>query len=115
MARRSPHPFRVAGLAMLGLLFATTLLADSDDCAVPMADWQPRSAVTSMARQHGWTVRRIKISDGCYKIYAQDDAGRMVEIKVNPATLDILEVEIEHGSDDDDSAGQDLGSTSEHD
>lgn len=59
---------------MLAILaFATvSLSADSvlaeDDCYVPMADWQPRAALAQLAEDNGWTVRRIKIDDGCYEI-----------------------------------------------
>lgn len=69
-------------------------LAD-DDCAVPMADWQSRAAVEQMAVAQGWTVRRIKIDDGCYEIDASDAEGRVIEVKVDPATLAIMEFEFE--------------------
>jgi hypothetical protein len=45
-----------------------------DDCFVPMADWQPRDAVARLAEGNGWSVRRIKIDDGCYEIDGRDDA-----------------------------------------
>jgi uncharacterized membrane protein YkoI len=63
--------------------------------AVPMADWQPRAAVQQMAEAQGWTVRRIKIDDGCYEIDATDADGRAFEVKVDPATLAIVELEFE--------------------
>ena len=115
MPRQIPKSFRLAGLATAAMLFGTAVLADSDDCAVPMADWQPREAVSQMAAEHGWVVRRIKIHDGCYKIYAQDTQGRPVEVKVNPSTLQILEIEIEDGPDHDDNDGTTLGDTSQKD
>jgi len=65
------------------------------DCTVPMADWQPRAAVQQMAEAQGWTVRRIKIDDGCYEIDATDADGRAFEVKVDPATLAIVELEFE--------------------
>lgn len=66
-----------------------------DDCYVPMADWQPRAAVAQLAEQNGWTVRRIKIDDGCYEIVGQDAEGRRIEVTVHPATLDVLDIEYE--------------------
>jgi len=66
-----------------------------DDCYVPMADWQPRAAVAQLAESKGWTVRRIKIDDGCYEIKGQDADGRRIEVKLDPATLDVLEIEYE--------------------
>lgn len=71
-----------------------------DNCAAPMADWQPRGAVARLAEENGWTVRRIKIDDGCYEIDGRDTEGRRIEVTVHPATLQVIEFEYE---DDDDS------------
>ena len=71
-----------------------------DDCFVPMADWKPKEAVAALAAEQGWTVRRIKIDDGCYEIEGADAQGQQIEATIHPATLEILE--IEHGDDDDD-------------
>jgi hypothetical protein len=60
-----------------------------------MAQWQPREAVQRMAEAQGWTVRRIKIDDGCYQIDGRDMDGRPVEVKVDPGTLAVLEFEYE--------------------
>lgn len=81
-------------LAFLAGLSAGAALAD-DDCYVPMADWQPREAVAGLAAAQGWTVRRIKIDDGCYEIDGRDAEGRAIEAKVDPGTLRIIELEYE--------------------
>lgn len=86
-------------LALALMLAATSAAADDEHCTVPMADWQPREAVKAMAIKSGWEVRRIKIDDGCYEIDARDAKGRHVEVRVNPETLAILEVEIEDHDD----------------
>ena len=49
-----------------------------------MADWQPRDAVQRMAEDNGWSVRRIKIDDGCYEIDGRDAEGRRIEVTVLP-------------------------------
>jgi hypothetical protein len=85
-------------LAFLTMLPAGAALAD-DDCFVPMADWQPREAVVRLAAASGWTVRRIKIDDGCYEIDGHNAEGRRIEVKVHPGTLEVIELEFE---DDDD-------------
>ncbi|GER08701.1 hypothetical protein GCM10007972_27190 [Iodidimonas muriae] len=89
----------LAGLAGLGA--AGMALADDDDCRVPMADWQPREAVQKMAEAQGWAVRRIKTDDGCYEIKGRDTQGREIEVKVDPATLAIVEMEYDDDDDDD--------------
>ncbi|OOY32731.1 PepSY domain-containing protein [Thioclava sp. F36-6] len=94
-------------LAFLAALPAGMALAD-DDCFVPMADWQPRDAVAQLAEENGWTVRRIKIDDGCYEIDGTDAQGRQLEVTVHPSTLQILEVEYEgdgHGRSREDREG----------
>ena len=74
------------------LALAGGAVAD-DDCYVPMANWQPRDAVVRLAAEQGWTVRRIKIDDGCYEIDGTDPEGRRIEATVHPATLAVIELE----------------------
>lgn len=94
--------YLMATTFLIGLGAASVALADDDDCRVPMADWQPRAAVQTMAGAQGWTVRRIKTDDGCYEIEGRDAMGREIEVKVDPATLAIVEFEYEDDDDDDD-------------
>ena len=88
-------------LVLALVLPAGAALAD-DDCRVPMADWQPREAVTALAQDRGWTISGIKIDDGCYEIDGRDATGRAIEVKLHPGTLQIVEFEFEdddHGRD----------------
>jgi len=83
-------------LAILATLaLSGTALAHDDDCTVPMAQWQPRDAVQRMAEAQGWTVARNKIDDGCYEIDGRDAEVRENEVKVDPGTLAIVEMEHE--------------------
>lgn len=91
--------YLIATTFLLGLGAAGVALAD-DDCRVPMADWQPREAVQAMAEAQGWTVRRIKTDDGCYEIKGRDATGREIEVKVDPATLAVVEFEYEDDEDE---------------
>lgn len=81
-------------LAFLAGLPAGTALAE-EGCFVPMSDWQPREAVAKLAETRGWAVRRIKIDDGCYEIDARDQAGKRIQVTVQPATLEVLRIEQE--------------------
>jgi hypothetical protein len=94
--------YLMATTLLIGLGAAGVAVAVDDDCRVPMADWQPREAVQQMADAQGWTVRRIKTDDGCYEIKGFDASGREIEVKVDPATLAIVEFEYEDDDDDDD-------------
>ncbi len=86
-------------LSFLAVLQAGAALAD-DDCFVPMTDWQPRESVARLAQDKGWSVRRIKIDDGCYEIEGSDAEGRRIEVKVHPATLQVIKFEYEDGAKD---------------
>jgi hypothetical protein len=80
-------------------LIASPVLA-SDDCAVPMTDWQPREAVVKLAAENGWELRRIRIDDGCYELIGRDAEGRSIEVKLDPATLAVIEMEFEDDHED---------------
>ena len=88
-------------LAFLAALPASAALAD-EGCFVPMADWQPREAVAELAKSKGWTVRRIKIDDGCYEIKGTDQAGKRIEVTIHPATLEVIHLEREDDDGDED-------------
>jgi hypothetical protein len=98
---RKTLTFLALGAALGAALPSGAALADHDDCFVPMADWQPRDAVARLAEESGWTVRRIKIDDGCYEIDGRDADGRAIEVTLHPATLEVIEFEYEDDEDDD--------------
>lgn len=76
-------------------------LADDDDCSSPMAEWQSRDAAVQYVAGLGIQVSRMKIDDGCYEIRGNDDDGNRVEMKLDPATLALVELEVKFhpGSD----------------
>ena len=53
-----------------------------------------------LAEEKGWTLRRIKIDDGCYEIDGTDAEGRRIEVTLHPATLQVIELEYEEHGDD---------------
>lgn len=93
-------------LALSLALIASPVLA-GDDCAVPMTDWQPREAVVKLAAEQGWVLRRIRIDDGCYEVIGRDAQGRAIEVKLDPATLAVVEMEFEDDHDEDHEEGRD--------
>lgn len=86
---------------MLTLALVAAPALAGDDCAVPMTDWQPREAVVKLAEENGWELRRIRIDDGCYEVIGRDAEGRSIEVKLDPATLAVIEMEFEddHSND----------------
>jgi hypothetical protein len=87
---------------LAGALASSAAMAREDDCTVPMAQWQPREAVEQMAKAQGWTVRRIKIDDGCYQIRGIDADGREIAVKIDPGSLAIVRIKHRNGRGDGD-------------
>ncbi|MDP5365556.1 MAG: PepSY domain-containing protein [Paracoccaceae bacterium] len=89
-------------LAFLVALPPAAAWAGDDDCYAPLADWQPRDRVVQWAQEQGWTLRRIRIDDGCYELDGTDAQGRRIEAILDPATLAVIEMEFDDDDDDDD-------------
>ncbi|WP_145110325.1 PepSY domain-containing protein [Cereibacter sediminicola] len=84
------------GLLTMAMLVVAGAARADDDCNMPMADWQPRAAVEALAATEGWTIRRLKVDDGCYEIKGWDRDGVEVEITLDPASLAVIEIETDH-------------------
>ncbi|HJV51079.1 MAG TPA: PepSY domain-containing protein [Noviherbaspirillum sp.] len=69
----------------------------SDHCRRPMVEWQSRETVTAHVAERGITSERLRIDDGCYEVRGRDDKGNQVELKVDPASLAILELRVRFG------------------
>ena len=76
-------------------LVAATAAQAEERCNQPVGNWKSREAVHAMASERGWTLKRIKIDDGCYEIKGLDAAGRAIKVKIDPATLTIVELELD--------------------
>lgn len=66
----------------------------SEDCRSPMAEWKSRNTVTAHVTELGITTERLRIDDGCYEVRGRDGDGNPVVLKIEPATLALLELEI---------------------
>ena len=81
---------RVVVSVMLCMVAATAAQAHGDvRCdAIPKTEWRPDSELRDRLVADGWQVRRIKVENGCYEVYALDKAGKKVEAFFHPKTLD---------------------------
>ena len=87
---------RVLSAALLScVLFSSGALAD-DDCTDPVANWQPREVLRQQLEQKGWTVRRIKVDDGCYEVKGIDSDGNEFKATFAPASLRLLKLKTKH-------------------
>ena len=87
------------GWAIASLAFATlpahgTGLATCD--SGPRDAWHSQEKLTSILKEKGWQVRRIKEDGGCYEVYALNDKGERVEAYFHPRTL----APVPHGAKD---------------
>lgn len=87
--------------AVIALASSGAALADDDSCRRPMGEWQSRDALAAHVAGLGLTADRLRIDDGCYEIRGRDGAGNQIELKIDPATLEplILEVRFRPGAD----------------
>lgn len=69
----------------------------SENCRLPMAEWQSREAITAHVALRGITSERLRIDDGCYEVRGRDDKGNQVGLKIDPASLAILELRVRFG------------------
>ncbi len=76
-------------LATLALITAAApaFAEDSPSCGnAPESEWMSVDAISAKFTADGYTVRQVKVEDGCYEIYAKDKNGMKVETYVNPVT-----------------------------
>ena len=78
---------------LAGLMLSGAAMA-SDDCHSPMANWKSKEAVTAHVTQLGITTERLRIDDGCYEVRGRDRDGNRVELKIDPTSLGLLELEV---------------------
>jgi hypothetical protein len=86
---------RLLPLAFLAAIAAAPALA-ANICDVPQDQWRSSDELKAALTGKGWDVRNIKTEDGCYEVYAKNDAGKRVELLFDPATLE----PVGKGSDD---------------
>ena len=86
------HTFPLA--VVIALVTSGAALAD-DGCRSPMADWQPREAATTYIAELGISADRLRIDDGCYEVSGRDSDGNRVELKLYPASLAVIELDVE--------------------
>jgi len=100
--KRTVFPSVAKSLIAMTLLAGASLAvlvpparADDDMCNVPKADWKTKEALSAKLTAEGWDVRKVKVEDGCFEVYAIDAAGKKVEAYFNPATFEAVKIKKE--------------------
>lgn len=82
---------------MISLALLTTLgsgIAVAEDlCHAPEAEWQPKDALAQKLQAEGWTVKSVKVDDGCYEVYGTNAKGDRMETYFDPKTFDIVKAD----------------------
>jgi hypothetical protein len=53
----------------------------------PASKFKPKATLAHMLAREGYTVRRIKVENGCYEVYALDKHGRRYNAAYNAETF----------------------------
>ena len=83
---------------MKTLLLALSLLAGAalaqehkEKCdPVPQEEWRPQAELERMLVNKGWKIARVKITNGCYEVYARDAKNAKKEVFFHPKTLQMV-------------------------
>ena len=75
-------------LTAVAIVVASPAFASGSACSTaPKSAWQPQSKLESMLKADGLTVKRIKVENGCYEVYATNKSGKRVNVAYNAETL----------------------------
>ncbi|MCB1754878.1 MAG: PepSY domain-containing protein [Gammaproteobacteria bacterium] len=61
----------------------------------PDSEWMSKDEVKAKAAEMGYDVRKIKVEDGCYEVYAKDAQGKKVELFMHPVSAEVVKTEVE--------------------
>lgn len=79
----------IATATLITLAGASAAVA-KPSCDIPKAEWQTEQALRDRLTEQKWTIKKIKIDNGCYEVYGTDDKGSRVETYFNPKSLEAV-------------------------
>ncbi|VAW15967.1 hypothetical protein MNBD_ALPHA09-1986 [hydrothermal vent metagenome] len=85
----------VAGLLATAAIPAFASSSDDDyRCGQVAADqWMSVADITAKVEALGYTVRKVERDDGCYEVYGTNKNGTRYELKLHPATGEVVKLE----------------------
>ena len=73
--------------ACLAVATITAFAQHAEKCEpIPKKEWKPQAELERKLVNQGWTVSRVKITNGCYKVYGENEKGGNVEVFFHPKT-----------------------------
>jgi len=92
--------FRMTLAALLLAGSSVAALADNDaDKAALKPGWLTSAQVTQQLQAKGYTVRKIKLDDGDYKVKATGPDQRKAKMEISPSTGAVLSTKIDDDND----------------
>jgi hypothetical protein len=80
---------------------STVAMADSDANKVALKlGWLTSTQVTQNLQSQGYTVRKIKLDDGNYKVKATGPDQRKTKLEVSPGIGAVLSTKVDDDKDD---------------
>ena len=58
--------------------------------AIPQQEWRPQADLEKMLANKGWKISRVKVTNGCYEVYARDAKNDKKEVLFHPKTLQVV-------------------------
>jgi hypothetical protein len=83
--------YRRIALTILAISMSGPTFADVGCATVPAEKFAPQATLEAKLAAEGLTVRKIKVENGCYEVYAIDKAGNKANAAYNAETLDKVE------------------------
>lgn len=80
---------RLALFTLIAAVAGIGSAAAGDVCQVPQAEWQPKEVLQNKLETEGWTIKAIKLDDGCYEVYGKDSSGARKETYFDPKTFEV--------------------------
>ena len=57
---------------------------------IPKEEWRPQAELEKMLVNKGWKIARVKVTNGCYEVYARDAKNDKKEVFFHPKTLQLV-------------------------
>ncbi len=57
---------------------------------IPKEEWRSQADLEKMLVNKGWKIARVKITNGCYEVYARDAKNDKKEVFIHPKTLQMV-------------------------
>ena len=82
---------RAAGLAAALASSVAGAQDHTEKCEpIPKEAWRPQAELERMLVDKGWKIARVKITNGCYEVYARDAKNAKKEVFFHPKTLQVV-------------------------